>query len=745
MDRRSFLRATLVAGGGLCLGFHLPGCGGRQKQMRDLAKQTGDLRPNMYITVKPNGRIELACNKAEMGQGTTTGYCMLVAEELEVPLDQVDCRFADSQPEYRTSFGMHQTGGSTSILEAYIPLRVAAASAREMLVAAAATTWSVPRAQCTAEAGQVKHAASGRALPYGQLTVDAAQQDIPDEPALKEPGQFKLVGKSSRRVDSRAKVDGTAPFGMDVSVPGMVRAYVIHGPVYGARPTSINADRAKAMPGIIDIFAFEWGVAVVADKYWQAKRAAGAVEVEWGKGHVEGLDSDAMKRQVRAWTIPGRSVRNDGDAEDVLKKTGMKVVEAAYEAPYLAHAPMEPMNCTVAVNGDTAEVWVPAQSPSVIQAFVGDVLGIPHEDVLVHITYMGGGFGRRGSGDYAAQAALIAKRVGRPVQMIWSRESDMTQAFYRPLSTIFMRGAVDDNGGVAAMRYHSLSQPISMHLFEFLGATTPRWMPGAWKRSLIRSAMGMFGSNSVPDLFAAEGAQDTPYRIKNVRVEYTPINSELPMCFWRSVGHSYNAFAIESFVDEMAHAAGQDPYRFRRQMLEPDSREMRVLDAVAKLSSWGQAAPDGYARGIARHTSFFSEAAQVIEAKVVDGRIDIRRVYCVIDCGVAVNPDLVAAQMESSIVYGLSAALRQEITIENGVVQQDNFDSFPALRMHDSPEIIVEVLPSDNKPTGAGEPGLPPAAPALANAIFAATGVRLRAMPLEKAWAAHQASKGGAS
>lgn len=744
LSRRGLLRGALAAGGALCLGVSFgagSGCGGAQARRIRRADETGELDVNMYITVLPTGAVRLIINKAEIGQGVTTGYATLVAEELEVELDDVELRFADSHGRYRTStvegvplFELHATGGSTSMHEAYVPLRRAAASAREMLIAGAADTLGVSPGECRAAAGHVVHDASGRRLGFGELTRIAARQSVPDNPRIKKPAEFRLIGKRARRVDSRAKVTGTAVFGIDVQVPGAVRAFIVHAPIYGARPRAVRADAAKRMPGVIDVFAIRWGVAVVADKFWQAQAAARAVEADWDDGASVGLDTAELARAAREYTKSGAVVTDSGDARGAVRRAGGGAVEAVYEAPHLAHAPLEPQNCTVAVDGGKVEVWAPCQVPTTIQESIADALGVDPDDVLVHTTYCGGGFGRRLLGDVAVQAALIAKRVERPVQLIWSRESDTRQGFYRPAATAFLRGAVDGNRATA-LHYHSLSQPISLDQFESTRGGQPTWLPAFARNLTAKSMMALFASNTNIDWFATEGASDTPYRIANRRFEYTPITTRMPVGFWRSVGHSFNSFFIEGFVDELAHAAGADPYEFRRQMLADKSREQRVLDAVAALSGWStDRAATGFARGIARQTSFGTEVAEVVEAGVVDGRIRVTRVWCAIDCGVAVNPDVIASQMEGGVIFGLSAALDQEITMVDGVVQQGNYDDFPALRMFECPEITVKVIDSDAEPTGVGEPGLPPVAPAVANAVFAATGVRLRRMPLQRAW-----------
>lgn len=730
VSRRSFLA---LFGGALTLAFDA-GCGGARATMIRHADRTGDLVPNMYVAVKHDGRIGLALNKCELGQGVTVGYSTLVAEELEVPVEAIDFYFADSLPEYRTSFLMHQTGGSTSAKEAWLPLRKAAASAREMLVAAAAAEWHVLPSECVAEGGAVVHRGSQRRLGYGDLTVKASRLPIPDEPRLKPRADFKLIGKRDRRVDARGKVEGSVKFGLDVVLPNMVKALVLHGPVYGADAKTLDASEAKAMPGIVDVFAFKGGVAVVAQKYWQALAAAKTVKVTWTEAVASGLDTAKLAAAMRAWSKEGATARDDGNAEKAIASAAKdKVIEAIYEVPFLAHAPMEPQNCTVHVKGDKVEVWAPCQAPTIVQAYVSDALGVALDDVLVHTTYLGGGFGRRGFADWAAQAALIAKKLDRPVQMIWSRESDMTQAFYRPQAAAHVKGAVTSDGArVRALSAHVLSQSIVLEGAETARAVMPG-VPRAIQAMVIDSLLGLLGSNTVADMFATEGLAETPYKMDAIKVAFTPVRTGLPVCSWRSVGNSINGFVIESFIDELARAGGQDPIELRRRMLPADSRARRALDAVAKLAGWPTRRP-GAGRGVARHYCFESEVAEICDVEIVDGRIRVKKVWAAVDCGIVINPDIVRAQVEGAILYGLSAALDQEITLKNGVVQQTNFDSFPALRMHECPEIVVQILDVDRAPTGIGEPGLPPIAPAVANAIFDLTGVRLRRLPLQQEW-----------
>ncbi len=747
-SRRDLLRGAL-AGGALCIGASLlgPGCGGARARRIARAEKTGERRANAFVTILPSGVVALACHKTEMGQGVATAYATLVAEELEVEPGAIEVHFADSRPEYRTTtvegvpmFALHATGGSTSVMEAYLPLRRAAAAAREMLVGAAAAEWGVPARDLAVQGGAVHHEASGRSLGFGALTRAAARLPVPSSPAIKEPAQFRRIGKHSARVDALGKVTGKTIYGIDVTVPDMVCAHAIHGPRFGARPRRVAADRARRSPGVIDVLSLPWGVAVVAAKYWQALRAARLVEVEWDDGRTRGLDTAALARDARAHRRGGAPVRDDGDARAALRRAGGEAIDAVYEVPFLAHAPLEPQNCVVAVRGESAEVWAPCQVPTVIQEAVAGAIGISADDVLVHTTFAGGGFGRRLFGDYAAQAATIAKRIGRPVKLIWSRESDMTQGYYRPAAITSVRGTVDGKGRAAALAVHTRSQPTTLDQEEGLRGGQATWMPAFMRDLNARSMTALTAANTSVDMFATEGASDTPYRVPNLRIEYTPIHTGIPVGAWRSVGHSFTAFAMEGMVDELARAAKQDPYAFRAAHLAEGSRERRVLDAVAKLAGWGGPVPAGHARGIARHTSFGTEVAEVAEVTLAGGRIRVTRVWAAVDCGIAINPDLVKAQIEGAIIFGLSAALDQEITMIDGVVQQTNFDTFPLLRMHECPQIEVAIMGSGADPSGAGEPGLPPIGPAVASAVFALTGVRLRRMPLQQAYDAERTS-----
>lgn len=725
LSRRGFLGGSLAGVGVLTLAVS---CGGGQATRIRHADQTGELVANMYVTVMPDGRIALIVNKAEIGQGVTTAYCTLAAEELGVPIDHVDPHYADSHPEMRTSFRLQITGGSTSTAEGYKAVRQAAAAAREMLVGAAAAQWKVPAKECTVADGHVVHGAQKAS--YGELTKLAARREVPESPRLKAPKDFTLIGKVNKRVDARAKVDGSAVFGIDVHVPNMVHAHIIHGPVYGARPTKVDADAAKKRPGVIDVFPIRMGVAIVADKYWQAKAAAKDVQVTWSAGDVPKLDTAAMQTAMRNYRGEGTGVVDDGNAGKALSRAQTRV-SAVYEAPYVAHATMEPQNATVWVKGDSAEVWAPTQSPTVVQAFVSDAVDIDFESVMVHTTLSGGGFGRRAVSDVCAQAALISARVKRPVKLIWSRESDMTQAFYRPVYAIKAEGAISE-GKITGARMHCMSQSIALSSKDMMGAAMPG-IPGPIRNMFIDSMLAVFSTNSFGDLFATEGLKNTPYKWGNFELTASPVQTKLPVSSFRSVGNSVTGFAMESFYDECCVAAKANPMEMRKKMLAPASRQMKVLETLERMSGWSQHRP-GAGWGLARHFSFETEVGQVAHVEIVNGRIRVKKVFCAVDCGIAVNPDIVKAQMEGAIIFGLSAALDQEITIVDGVVQQTNYDTYPLLRMYEAPEIIVEIVPSEEAPTGVGEPGLPPIAAAVANAVYDLTKIRLRKMPLQKAY-----------
>ncbi|MCA9662997.1 MAG: xanthine dehydrogenase family protein molybdopterin-binding subunit, partial [Myxococcales bacterium] len=620
------------------------------------------------------------------------------------------------------------TGGSAGIVQGFVPMRQVAAAARMMLVSAAAKRWGVGEGTLRAENGRVVDDAGSRSASYGELVAEAQALPVPQEPTIKSREQFRVVGTSARRVDSRAKVTGAAVFGIDVSVPNMAKAAMLHPPRAGATVVTIDAEEAKRQPGIVDVVVTERGVGVVAERYWQALRAARLVEVEWSAGDMPDFSTESLRREMAA--SPRERARAAVDEGDVDAATGA-YHEAVYEAPYLAHAPMEPLNAVAHVTDEGCEIWSGNQSPTMLQEAVAHVLGLERGRVLVHTPFLGGAFGRRSHPEAVLDAVWLSKAVGRPVQVIWTREDDMKSGRYRPQAWAKIYARMDDAGTVQALGFDTVSQSIMAEIG--LGGIFPNAIPPRLRHWLSRNATRLIGSNAVlADIIATEGATNHGYAIANRRVTYMPFKAPVSVSWWRSVGFSINTFVVESFVDELAHAAEQDPYAFRRKMLAERPRWLAVLDAVVELSGWGtRALPEGTARGIAVCEAFGSFCAEVVEARIDDGQIVVDTVYAALDCGLAVNPDLVESQIEGSVIFALSAALWGEITVERGLVQQQNFDTYRMMRIHETPRIVTKLLEGSPEPGGVGEPAVAPLAGALANAVFALTGERLRRMPLQ--------------
>ena len=733
--RRRFLAVAATAAGALVVGVVLSPVVGRRRReaaIREIAETTGAFRPNAWITVHPDDRIGFTLDRVEMGQGTMTSHPMLIAEELEVDPAAIEVEFAVADHRYvHPELGIQVTCCSSSVRTSWERLRRAGAATREMLRAAAAGAWDAPLDDCIADRGVIVNRRTGEQRSYGSLARLAAQQPLPDPP-LKAASDFKVLGRSLRRADAAAKVDGSAAFGIDVHLPGLATAVVIRPPVLGARLKGFDAREAVARPGVRAVVDVPEGVALVADTWWQARAAVEAVTVEWDGGRRD-LDSHTLAGELRRLTAaPGSAVRDDGDAEGVLA-SGLRTIEAAYELPHLSHAPMEPQNCTAHVEGDRCEIWAPTQSPGVARDVVARTLDIPLDNVVVHTTFIGGSFGRRLAADFVLEAAHVSERVGLPVKVIWSREDDQRHSLLRPHVRHHFHAAVNEHGVPVAWRQRIAAPTIvGAILPESLPAMTPDAVPRVVDRWLSRAAGGVFNAAWAADHTSSEGADDTLYAVRNLRVEVALHDCGVPVGSWRSVGHSHTAFAIESFVDELAAAAGADPYLFRRELLRNAPRQRAVLDAAAERAGWSAPLPESVAaRGIAQHFSFETCVAQVAEISVENDRIRVRRVICAVDCGRVVNPDLVRAQMEGGIVFGLSAALKQRISYRDGRVEQDNFHTYPLLRMNEMPEVDVVIVESDAEPTGVGEPAVPVIAPAVANALAAATGHRIRTLPLE--------------
>lgn len=755
MKRRTVLLGGVGAVGALVIGWSILPPRQRLTTTSPLAVREGQAALNGWVKVGADNVVTVVMCKSEMGQGVHTGLAMLLAEELDAdwaqvriessPIDKIYNNLAtavDGLPFHpdddgaikrvagwltakaMREIGVMVTGGSSSIKDLWLPMREAGASARAMLVAAAAAQWQLPAAECSAAAGRVTHP-SGKSAAFGELAAVAAQQALPGKVMLKDPSRFGIVGRSARRIETAAKLDGTARFGIDVLPAGLLHASVTMCPTLGGKVARFDGAAASRLAGVKKVVAVDayhggtGGVAVIADTPYHAMRALAQVAVEWDHGVVAGVSSDEVYAQLgrKLDSDDGFAYYSHGDVDAALKSAA-KTISAEYRAPYLAHATMEPMNCTVQFKDAQATVWVSTQVPGVARSAVAAVLGIAAEKVDVQVQLLGGGFGRRLEAEYIAQAAAIARHAdGLPVQTLWSREQDTTHDFYRPACVARFKAGFDAAGKLVAWHNTSAGQAI---------------VPQVLARSF-----GLAGAG--PDKTTSEGAYDQPYEWPNARIGHAMVELPLQVGFWRAVGHSHQAFFKESFVDEAAAAAGQDPVAFRTALLGRHPRHLAVLRRAAELAGWGQPlapAADGArrARGVALHQSFGSVVAQVAEVSVAaDKAIRVHRVLCVIDCGLAVNPNLVRQQMESAVVFGLSAALYAEIRIVKGQVQQSNFHDYPVLRIDACPAIETEIVKSEAHPEGVGEPGTPPIAPAVANAVFALTGQRLRALPLKLA------------
>ncbi len=698
MERRDFLQVTGTIGAGLVIGFRIPNRRG-----------VAPFAPNAWLRIGTDDSVLVIVDRSEMGQGVTTALPMLLAEELEADWTKIRFEFAPADKAYINQlFGMQGTGGSSSVRAAWKPLREAGARARSVLIAAAAQTWGVEPASCRAEAGAVIHAATNRRLTYGALAQPAAALPVPADVQLKDPKDWRLAGKPTKRLDTRFKVNGTAQFGIDVRVPGMLTAVVARSPVFGGKVGSFDATAAKAIPGVRHVVQISSGVAVVGDGYWPAKQGRDTLKVSWDEGPVAQVSSASISSLfAQRATQDGAVARHDGDAVAALAGAAQRV-EAVYEMPFLAHATMEPMNCTAHVRADGVDIWAPTQFQTGVQMIGGQIGGIAPEKVAVHTTYLGGGFGRRFELDFIMEALETSKAAGAPVKVIWSREDDIQHAQYRPANYHQLRAGLDASGRPVAWTHRIVAPSIMARMF-----------PQTVKNGL--------------DGEAVEGGVGLPYAVPNVHVDYQLTDTGIPVGFWRSVNNSFNAFAVEGFIDELAAAAKQDPYEYRRTLLANAPRDRGVLELAATKAGWGTPLPAGRARGIAVYKSFESYAAQVAEVSVSPaGDVRVHRVVCAIDCGMHVNPSTIEAQMQSGIVFGLTAALKGAITIENGRVMQSNFHDYQMLRIAEMPVVEVHIVPSNEAPGGVGEPGTPPIAPAVCNAIFAATGKRIRKLPIGK-------------
>ena len=704
VDRRSFLKIGAAGATGLLIGFYLP------ERVETLAAAGAESEAavalNGWIHVGTNDLVTILIDKSEMGQSILTGLAMLAAEELECDWKKIRTEFAPADKVYvNPQFGVQGTGGSSATRTSWEPLRKAGAAARMMLLEAAAQKWGVDKSECRAENGAILHPTTKRQLPYGSLAEAAAKLPVPQNVPLKDPKEFQIIGKPARRLDTPDKVNGSAQYGIDVRLPGMYYAVVARCPVFGGKVASFDATKAKVVPGVKDVVQISEGVAVVASNTWTAMEGRRALDVKWDEGPNANVSSGSISKLLadRA-SRPGAVARKEGDVAAGLAGAAKKI-ETEYEVPFLAHATMEPQNCTAHVRADRCDVWAPTQNQTNTQAVAAKITGLDPKAVFVHTTFLGGGFGRRFETDFVAEAVEISKAIGGPVKVTWSREDDIQHDYNRTASHAHFTAGLDADG----------------------------W-PVVWMNTIAcPSLMARFGP--LKDNFdrrSVEICDSVPYAIPNILVDYQLTDAGIPIGFWRSVGASQNGFFLESFIDEIAAAGKKDPYELRRRLLAKSPRHLAALETAAEKAGWGAPLPAGRFRGIALVSSYFGYVAQVIEISV-DRKartLKVHRVVCALDCGRIVNPASIDAQVKSSVVYGLTAALRGAITIDRGRVQQKNFNDYQVLRIHEMPVVDVHIVPSEEAPTGAGEFVLPPVAPALCNAIFAATGNRVRHLPI---------------
>ena len=710
VSRRDFVRASLVLGGGFMVSVY--GCGPRGEAPDATAMANGTLAPNAFVSIDANGNVHVTSKHLEMGQGAYTGLATIIADELDADWSTVTVEGAgadDKKYGNATLGGLQGTGGSSAIANSWMQHRKAGATARAMLIAAAAKQWNMPASDLTTEPGVVVHASTNRRAPYGTLVAVAATMSVPDDVPLKDPKTFRYIGRDTGtpRVDARAKSTGTATFTQDVKLPGMLTALVAHPPLYGATVTSFDATKAKAVAGVTDVVQIPNGVAVLAEHFWAAKLGRDALTVQWdtSRANVRGV-AEIMTQFREAAQQPGIGIRNDGNAESALASAA-QTVEATYEFPYLAHASMEPLNCVVDLKKDGATIWNGNQFPTVDRGAVAAVFGFTPEQVTMHTVFAGGSFGRRANpkSDYVVEAATIAKAIGgrAPVKLVWTREDDTSAGYFRPAMLHRMRGGIDAAG-----------------------------VPTVWWQRVVGQSMmagTMFESKDGKDSSSYEGASDHVYAIEHVFVDAVYPKENVPVQWWRSVGHTHTAFAVEMFIDELAKAAGRDPLELRRTLLAKDARRLGVLNLAAEKAGWGTPLPAGRARGIAVHKSFDTYVAEVAEVSLVNGAPRVHRVTCAVDCGIVVNPDVVRAQVEGAVAFGLGAALFGQIAIDGGRVVSTNFDRYRVLRINEMPQVEVHIVPSTEAPTGIGEPATPPIGPAVANALLALTGKPTRTLP----------------
>lgn len=695
ITRREFVKVVGIGGGGLFLAAYLPAYGFRILP----GDEPKIFSPSVYLKIDSNGIVTITVHRSEMGQGVQTSLPMLVAEELECDWTKIRIEQADGHPV----FGHQSTGGSQSIRRTFDPFRIAGATARLMLISAAAAKWNINIEDCFAENSFVINKLNGKKIGYGELVEDASKLPVPKDVKLKDPKEYKIIGKRIHRLDTPAKIYGAAKFGIDVVIPGMVYASVSRCPSIGGKVKSFSSDKAKKVKGVIDVVEIPQGVAVIADSTWNSFMGKQSLEIQWDLGPNANIDSDSISNGMKKFlNDEGSEIELRGNPDYNLPE--IKTIESEYELPFLCHAPLEPMNCVAKIENGKVELWAPSQNPQDARTQVARALGFKEDDVIVHVTLMGGAFGRRLVSDWAVEAAVIAQKTGKTIKLTWTREDDMKHSVYRPASVHKVKGSIDKEGNLINFYHHVIAESITAQRFN-------RNIP-------------------VKDADIGEGTRRLAYQIPNMKITGTIVPTHVPVSWYRSVYNTQNPFVVESFIDELAHLGNKDPYQFRRTLLPEDSRLRKVLEVAAEKSNWNSPLPKGKGRGIACFEGYGSFCAEVIEVSVINNEVKLEKVIAVIDCGTVVNPDTVEAQLEGSIVFALTAALKGEITIRSGGVVEKNYDDYQLLTYSETPLIETHIVNNFEKVGGVGEVGIGACAPALCNAIYTATGKRIRKLPI---------------
>lgn len=696
ITRRDFIKVVGISGSGLILATYIP--------INGLNLKPGDepkiFAPSVYLKIDSNGIVTITVHRSEMGQGVQTSLPMLVAEELDCDWSKIRVEQADGNPIY----GNQTTGGSQSIRRSFDPFRIAGATAKAMLITAAANRWKIDETNCYTENGFVVNKINGKKISYGELVEDAAKLLVPKDVKLKDPKEYKLIGKRIHRLDTPSKIYGAAKFGIDVVIPGMLYAAVARPTAFGGKVKSFDSTKAKLINGVVDVIEIPQGIAVIANSTWNSFKGKKELSIEWDYGPNSTIDSEAIRNNMSKFLEDeGSEIELRGNPNYDLPE--LKTIEGVYELPFLCHAPLEPMNCVAKVENGKAELWAPSQNPQDARSEVAKALGFKEDDVVVHVTLMGGAFGRRLVSDWAVEAALIAQKTGKIIKLTWTREDDMKHSVYRPSSIHKVKGSVDKNGKLINFYHHVISESITAQRFN-------RNVP-------------------VKDADIGEGTRRLAYQIPNMKITGTIVPTHVPVSWYRSVYNTQNPFVVESFIDELAHAANKDPYEFRCELLPVDSRLRKVLDIAAEKSNWNSPLPKGKGKGIACFEGYGSFCAEVIEVSVINNELKLEKVTAVVDCGTVINPDTVEAQLEGAIVFALTAALKGEITIRSGGVVEKNFDDYPLLTFSETPSIECHIVQNFERVGGVGEVGIGACAPALTNAIYAATGKRIRKLPVK--------------